>query len=124
LGCEDFILAPLLYTARSVVYITCRVSGELYFVIGRAHEILGAFKDFMSARSRLHAGRGHYILRSDGAVLAYMSRESGNRMPAKIPKELKRQVALWAGVKKVSHPGLQHEEARPASEIPHPNQDS
>ena len=102
-----------------MVYITARVSGELYFIISRGHEILDVRPDFMSSRSCLHLARGgHYIMRSDGVILAYMSNESGNRMPTKIPTDLKRQVALWAGVKKVSRPDQPCEDAIPADALP------
>ena len=108
-----------------MVYITARVSGNFYFVIGRGHAIIGSFRDFMVARRALHsANTGHYIMRGDGVVLAYMSTESGSRMPAKIPKELKRQVALWAGVKKVSRSDQHHEDATPSSPPPRRGQGS
>lgn len=106
-------------SGRSVVYITAKVSGELYFIIAKGHEILDVRPDFISARNFLHrVRRGHYIMRCDGVILAYMSSESGNKMPTRIPKELRRQVAIRAGVKKVSHPDRPSEDAIPASDLP------
>lgn len=101
------------------MYSIDRVSGELYFIIAKGHEILDVRPDLVSARNFLHSvRRGHYVMRSDGVILAYMSSESGNKMPTRIPKELRRQIALRAGVKKVSHPDRQDEDATPASDLP------
>jgi len=83
------------------VYSNARVSGELYFIIAKGHEILDVRPDFRSARRLLHTIKsGHYIMRSDGVVLAYMSSTSGSRMPSQIPNELRRQVAIRAGANK------------------------
>ena len=101
------------------MYSMVRVSGELYFIIAKGHEILDVRPDFISARNFLHrVRRGYYIMRSDGVILAYMSSESGNKMPTRIPKELRRQIALRAGVKKVLHRDRPREDATPASDLP------
>lgn len=101
------------------------MSGELYFIIKRGHTIVNVCDDFLSARRSLHAERGgHYIMRGDGAILAYMSSESGSRAPAKIPKELKRQVAIRAGVRKVSQLGQHCEGAKAPSRRPRRKKDS
>lgn len=104
---------------RSVVYITAKVSGELYFVINRGHEIVDSFRDFGAARRSLQTvKRGYYVMRGDGVMLAFMTSESGSRMPTRIPKDLKRRIALRVGVKKVSQSDQPDAKAKRASRRP------
>lgn len=76
------------------------MSGDMFFVITRDHQILDVFKTLSEARDRLHAvPAAQYAARLDGAVLAYMSREGQTWRPiSRVPPELKKLFRAYSGV--------------------------
>lgn len=111
---EVLCLTPFV-CPQDVCCITQALPGGLYFIIEHDHVIMDVRSDFTSARRVLHASqKGHYIIRGDGVVLAFMSTKSSNRMPTKIPPALKRAIAVRSRVSRLKRCDLSREAATPS----------
>ena len=65
------------------------MSRVAFFVIYRSQAKLGSYSNISDARSALHStANGQYVAKSDGTVMAFMSREGQSWRPiSKVPLE-------------------------------------
>jgi hypothetical protein len=94
------------------------MSGDVYFLMTRDHKILGSFNDISDARDRLHkTDVGQYIVRLDGVVLAFMSREGQSwRAPSKVSVDIRTALCVYANI----NPDQEPEVAEEIEEVPEP----
>ena len=79
-------------------------AGEVpYLVSDRDCNLVMQTDDLSAGLSRLHKMRdGSFIVREDGAVLAFMAGENYRRMKEKLPSPKLRQLLLQAGLRRHS----------------------